>query len=190
LIALEISRAAAAAKLRARSFTPANCGRSVMPCSSVCNGGPDNMLRRFTSFKEESHEHKRLAALRSSLTQSELGAVLAACLCRQYRPGYARLDHRGSGGSPCEGRERGGRPPREAGVAPPRFPYLGTTSLERSTRPAGGYPFWETPDPRSGPTQEKSRALRDAEQGTCQRRGSNLSKPPGVNGRKFASWGL
>jgi hypothetical protein len=30
-------------------------------------------------------------------------------------------------------------------------------------------------DPRSGPTQEKSRALWDAEQGTCQRRGSNLS---------------
>jgi hypothetical protein len=72
-------------------------------------------------------------------------------------------------------------------------------------------------DPRSGPTQEKSCALWDAEQ-TCQRRGSNLSprngsprrmrhwvdllaglgigvrrfskKPPGVTGQKFASWGL
>jgi hypothetical protein len=117
---------------------------------------------------------------------TELGGPTATSIAG---PGIATF-MRGSGGSPCEGRERGGRPPREAGVAPPRFPYLGTTSLERSTRPAGGYPFWETPDPRSGPTQEKSRALRDAEQGTCQRRGSNLSKPPGVNGRQFASWGL
>jgi hypothetical protein len=30
-----------------RAARPANCGRSVMPCSSVCNGGPDNTLGRF-----------------------------------------------------------------------------------------------------------------------------------------------